>query len=92
MTCSIAGFGFFGESIAGVALASPWKGWHMRQVDLNRAVARATGETVSEVARQGFQLLDPNPVGQEQSADDDKPRDDRVPLSPITASQQRAAS
>ena len=29
----------------------------MRQADLNRAVARATGETVGQVARRGFSLL-----------------------------------
>jgi hypothetical protein len=29
----------------------------MTQRDLNRAVARATGETVTEIARRGFVLL-----------------------------------
>lgn len=33
----------------------------MRQTDLNRAVAKATGDSVSEVARHGFQLLEPDP-------------------------------
>lgn len=29
----------------------------MTQTDLNRAVARATGETVSQIARLGFSLI-----------------------------------
>lgn len=37
----------------------------MRQTDLNRAVARATGDSVSEVARHGFQLLEPDPPPQD---------------------------
>lgn len=32
----------------------------MRQADLNRAVARATGESVSFVKRLGFMLADPD--------------------------------
>jgi len=31
----------------------------MRQADLNRSVARATGETVSRIARLGFIIADP---------------------------------
>jgi len=31
----------------------------MRQTDLNRSVARATGETVSTIARLGFIIADP---------------------------------
>lgn len=31
----------------------------MKQADLNRAVARATGETVSTIKRLGFLLADP---------------------------------
>ncbi|REJ88276.1 MAG: hypothetical protein DWQ35_20060 [Planctomycetota bacterium] len=31
----------------------------MRQAELNRAVARATGETVSTIKRLGFLLADP---------------------------------
>jgi hypothetical protein len=34
----------------------------MTQNDLNRAVASATGETVSTVARRGFSLVDPTVV------------------------------
>mgnify|MGYP006969462699 CR=1 FL=1 len=33
----------------------------LSQNDLNRAVARATGETVSEIARRGFQPLELEP-------------------------------
>ena len=32
----------------------------MRQTDLNRSVARATGETVSTIARIGFIIADPS--------------------------------
>jgi len=31
----------------------------MKQADLNRAVARATGETVSTIAQLGFQIDEP---------------------------------
>ena len=41
----------------------------MTQSDLNRAVARATGETVRTIAELGFSLVDPVAV------DDDLPRD-----------------
>ena len=34
----------------------------MTQADLNRAVAKATGESVREIARRGFGLLTPDPV------------------------------
>lgn len=34
----------------------------MTQNDLNRAVARATGETVSEICRRGFGPADPTTV------------------------------
>ena len=34
----------------------------MTQNDLNRAVARATGETVNEISHLGFQPLDLEPV------------------------------
>ncbi len=34
----------------------------MTQNDFNRAVARATGETVSEISRRGFQPLDLEPT------------------------------
>ena len=40
----------------------------MTQNDLNRAVARATGETVAEIARRGFQPLMPESA--ETSTDD----------------------
>ena len=32
----------------------------MKQNDLNRAVARATGETVSVIKRVGFMIMDPS--------------------------------
>ena len=34
----------------------------MTQAELNRAVARVTGETVSEICRRGFGLADPEIV------------------------------
>ena len=34
----------------------------MTQNDLNRAVARATGETITEISHLGFQPLDLEPV------------------------------
>lgn len=37
----------------------------MNRRDLNRAVARATGETVREIAERGFVLLTLGPVEQE---------------------------
>lgn len=40
----------------------------MKQADLNRAVARATGETVSTIKRLGFQL--------EETASGDEPNSD----------------
>lgn len=37
----------------------------MTQNDLNRAVARVTGETVTEISRRGFQPVDIEPTDQE---------------------------
>ena len=37
----------------------------MTQAELNRAVARATGESTREIARRGFVLLTPVPVERE---------------------------
>ena len=37
----------------------------MTQAELNRAVAKATGESVGEIARRGFVLLTPTPVEEE---------------------------
>ncbi len=37
----------------------------MTQNDLNRAVARATGETVTAIRHLGFQPLEPEPSGPE---------------------------
>jgi hypothetical protein len=37
----------------------------MKQADLNRAVAEATGETVSTIAERGFTLLTPTPIERE---------------------------
>ena len=37
----------------------------MTQAELNRAVARATGESTREIARRGFVLLTPIPVERE---------------------------
>ena len=39
----------------------------MKQTDLNRAVAQATGETISEIKRLGF-VLEETPDDQEPSA------------------------
>lgn len=41
----------------------------MKQADLNRAVAAATGETVSTIKRLGF-LLEPDSSGQSEDFDD----------------------
>lgn len=41
----------------------------MRQADLNRAVARATGETLETVKRLGFLLADPNDTLDPDSSD-----------------------
>ena len=37
----------------------------MTQAELNRAVARATGESIRRIARRGFVLLTPVPVERE---------------------------
>ena len=37
----------------------------MKQAELNRAVAEATGETVNEINRRGFQRHDPFDTGEE---------------------------
>ena len=37
----------------------------MRQTDLNRAVASATGESVNTIARQGFSYMETPPVERE---------------------------
>jgi hypothetical protein len=42
----------------------------MAQRDLNRAVARATGETVSEIAHRGFVPLTTMPYEREGATDD----------------------
>ena len=42
----------------------------MRQAELNRAVARATGETVSTIKRLGFLLADSFPKPQDPDSDD----------------------
>ena len=38
----------------------------MSQNDLNRAVARATGETVTEISRRGFQPVDTEALDRKQ--------------------------
>ena len=52
----------------------------MTQSDLNRAVARATGETVRTIASRGFSLADPvavdyapHPCSIEEKMDGDEP-------------------
>ena len=35
----------------------------MKQNDINQAVAKATGESVSEVSHRGFQLIDTSDTG-----------------------------
>ena len=53
----------------------------MTQNELNRAVARATGESVRTIAKLGFVLLDDPPVEQEPLVvdwDDLEARRDRV--------------
>ena len=44
----------------------------MKQADLDRAVARATGETVSTIKRLGFLLADPHD-GLDPSSDENGP-------------------
>ena len=53
----------------------------MKQRDLNRAVAQATGEAVDMIARWGFSLLDPEIPDQ----------DDPLPLDWDELQQQRVA-
>ena len=40
----------------------------MTQAELNREVAKATGESIREIERRGFTLLTPTPIEAEPSA------------------------
>ncbi|MCC7423038.1 MAG: hypothetical protein IT428_22410 [Planctomycetaceae bacterium] len=62
----------------------------MRQTDLNRAVAKATGDSVSDVARHGFQLLEPDrpPLPEAELLD----REDPSSLEPDPTRTERLAS
>jgi len=51
----------------------------MNQHDLNRAVAAATGETVSEISHRGFVPLTPTPVEREPLVVDWDETDERQP-------------
>ena len=51
----------------------------MNQHDLNRAVAAATGETVSEISHRGFVPLTPTPVEREPPVVDWDEPDERRP-------------
>jgi hypothetical protein len=46
----------------------------MNQSEINRAVAQATGETVREIRRRGFSLIDPDEVGFDLEPDDRQPQ------------------
>ncbi len=63
----------------------------MTQAELNRAVARATGDTVATVARHGFVPLTPVPYEREpQTLDwDDHEQDRSVALMPPLKRQRR---
>ena len=55
----------------------------MTQNDLNRAVARATGETVGTIAEMGFVPLTANPIDREPLVVDwDRADDERVSMFP----------
>jgi hypothetical protein len=45
---------------AAVFLFVLWKGFTMTQSRLNRAVARATGESLSTIRRLGFSMIEPD--------------------------------
>jgi hypothetical protein len=51
----------------------------MNQRDLDRAVAKATGETVAEISHRGFLPLTPNPVEREPLVVDWDQPDERRP-------------
>jgi hypothetical protein len=51
----------------------------MNQHDLNRAVAAATGETVSEISHRGFVPLTPTPVERDPLVVDWDEPDERRP-------------
>jgi hypothetical protein len=46
----------------------------MNQSEINRAVAQATGETVREIRRRGFSLVNPDEVGFDTEPDDRPPQ------------------
>ena len=48
----------------------------MTENELNRAVARATGETVSEIRSRGFSLVGETPDGDEAHPSDYRPTTD----------------
>ena len=65
----------------------------MNSRDLNRAVARATGESVREIAERGFVLLTCGPVELEPTgADGDELEHDRFGLPSAHRGEQAIAS
>jgi hypothetical protein len=46
----------------------------MSEGDLNRAVARATGETIRTVARLGFSLVEPDLTNEDQKLSEIEPK------------------
>ena len=65
----------------------------MTQADLNRAVARATGESVSAIAEMGFVTLTPIPVEREPMLVDwDQLDQQRVSVFPQRSRQQTVAA
>jgi len=54
----------------------------MPQIRLNRAVASATGESLTTIARMGFVPLTRGPVERERLVDDAEEQPDPVPIGP----------
>ncbi len=64
----------------------------MKQSDFNRAVARATGESIDTIAQRGFVLLKAAPFEREPRSDQDNEDLGTVPASARRAAKRRAAA
>ena len=64
----------------------------MNQHDFNRAVARATGESIDTIAQRGFVLLRAVPFEREPRSDEDNEDLETVPASARRAAKRRAAA
>ena len=64
----------------------------MNQRDFNRAVARATGESIDTIAQRGFVLLRAVPFEREPRSDQDNEDLGAVPASARRAAKRRAAA